>query len=81
MKIRTTQLINRLTNHALSDTPIMDSSQVKAALGLLAKTTPDLTANKHEHSGSVTSYVVAAPSAAESASQWQQQYAPPQTIQ
>lgn len=75
-RVQTTQLINRLTKHALSDVPIMDSSQVKAALGLIAKTTPDLTANKHEHSGSVTSYVVAAPDIAESTGQWQKQHAP-----
>jgi hypothetical protein len=41
-KIQTSQLINRLTNHALADKPIMDASQVKAAQILLAKAVPDL---------------------------------------
>lgn len=42
-KIQTSQLINRLTNHALSESgPIMDASQVKAAQILLAKAVPDL---------------------------------------
>lgn len=43
-KIQTTQLINRLTKHALSDEPIMDSSQVKACETLLRKSVPDLQA-------------------------------------
>ena len=43
-KIKTSQLINRLTDHALSDTPIMDASQVQAARALIAKTIPDLKA-------------------------------------
>lgn len=47
-KIQTSQLINRLTNHALSDTgPIMDASQVKAAQILLGKAIPDLAAIEH----------------------------------
>lgn len=41
-KIQASQLINRLTNHALSDEDIMSQSQVNAALGLLKKTLPDL---------------------------------------
>lgn len=48
-KIQTSQLINRLTKHALSPKPIMDASQVQAAKVLLAKAIPDLKA--HEHSG------------------------------
>jgi len=42
-KIQASQLINRLTKHALSDDgPIMDASQVNAAKVLLAKAIPDL---------------------------------------
>jgi len=43
-KIQTSQLINRLTSHALSDTPIMDASQVNAARVLLNKVLPDVKA-------------------------------------
>ncbi len=45
-KIRTTQLINRLQNHALG-TVDMSSTQVKATETLLRKTLPDLTATEH----------------------------------
>lgn len=45
-KIRTSQLINRLTDHALSERPLMDASQVAAAKILIAKTLPDLTATE-----------------------------------
>lgn len=41
-KIQASQLINRLTKHALSDAPIMDASQVTAATKLLNKVLPDL---------------------------------------
>jgi hypothetical protein len=41
-KIQASQLINRLTKHALSDGPIMDASQVTAATKLLNKVLPDL---------------------------------------
>ncbi len=43
-KIQVSQLINRLTNHALSDDPIMDASQVNAAKILIGKAIPDLSA-------------------------------------
>ena len=43
-KIQASQLINRLTAHALSDEPIMDASQVAAATRLLNKVVPDLKA-------------------------------------
>lgn len=44
-KIQSTQLIKRLTNHALGDLEKpMDSTQVTAALGLLKKAVPDLSA-------------------------------------
>ncbi len=41
-KIQATQLINRLTNHALADEEIMTSGQVNAAKILLGKTIPDV---------------------------------------
>lgn len=50
-KIKGSQLINRLTEHALSDEPIMDSSQVTAATRLLNKIIPDLKAVEHTGSG------------------------------
>lgn len=42
-RIQASQLINRLTAHALSESgPIMDASQVNAVRILLAKVIPDL---------------------------------------
>lgn len=46
-RIQASQLINRLTDHALSDQPIMDASQVQAARALLNKVVPDLKAVEH----------------------------------
>lgn len=43
-KIQTSQLINRLTEHALSEMPIMDASQVNAAKILIGKVIPDVKA-------------------------------------
>lgn len=42
-KIRTSQLINRLTDHVLGKVDL-SASQVTAALGLIRKTLPDLAA-------------------------------------
>lgn len=57
-KIRTTLLIKRLEEHSLvsldeegASKKLMSDSQVRAALGLLKKTIPDLSAV--EHSGEV----------------------------
>jgi len=48
-KIKASQLINRLQNHALCDptskdaaSKMMTAEQVRAAFGLLAKTVPDM---------------------------------------
>lgn len=49
-KIRTTQLINRLTDHALGKVD-MQGTQVTAALGLLKKSVPDLAAHSHTGEG------------------------------
>jgi hypothetical protein len=43
-KIKTSQLLNRLEDHALSDAPILDASQVRAIDIVLKKVLPDLTA-------------------------------------
>lgn len=52
-KIKTSQILNRLTNHALGSLKKpMDATQVSAALGVLRKALPDLTAT--EHSGDMT---------------------------
>jgi hypothetical protein len=45
-KIRTSQLINRLEDHVLGEVELKPT-QVTAALGLLRKTIPDLTAVAH----------------------------------
>jgi hypothetical protein len=44
-KIQASQLINRLQDHVLSDLDLKPT-QVQAALGLLKKTLPDLTATE-----------------------------------
>lgn len=41
-RIQTSQLINRLNTHALSDKELMTNSQVNAAKILLNKSVPDL---------------------------------------
>jgi len=46
-KIQASQLINRLTNHALADEDIMSVGQVNAARILLGKILPDLKAMEH----------------------------------
>ena len=46
-KIQASQLINRLTKHALSKSPLMDASQVTTATKLLNKVVPDLRAVEH----------------------------------
>lgn len=53
-RIQTSQLINRLTDHALSPEPIMDASQVTAAVKLLGKVIPDMKAVEHSGELSVT---------------------------
>lgn len=53
-KIQASQLINRLTKHALSDEPVMDASQVTAATKLLNKVLPDLKAVEMDATHSVS---------------------------
>ena len=50
-KIQASQLINRLQAHVFSDEPLMDASQVSAAVKLLGKVVPDLKAVEHSGTG------------------------------
>lgn len=81
-KIQTSMLINRLSDHVEGKVEL-SSTQVTAALGLLKKTAPDLTAV--EHSGEVeTTYVTRLPAVSNSMDEWDKTHAIPldgQTIQ
>jgi hypothetical protein len=78
-KIRTTQLVNRLENHAFGRAK-MSATQVTAALGLLKKALPDLASV--ELSGEIQkTYVVRAPAPVADMAEWQDRYAPKPTIQ
>lgn len=77
-KIQTSQLINRLQSFVNGECE-MAPHQVSAALGLLKKTLPDLSAV--DHSGEVTtSYLMRAPMPAQTSDEWQKHNSPP-TIQ
>ena len=55
-KIQTTQIVNRLTSHALGKLKKpMDTSQVAAALGLLKKSIPDI--KEEHHTGNIKTTV------------------------
>lgn len=58
-KIRTTQLINRLQDHALGNVD-MSSTQVRATEGLLKKVLPDLKQTEHtgEDGGPLTVQII-----------------------
>jgi hypothetical protein len=60
--IQTSQLVNRLNNFALDEANrvVMSSDQVRAALGLLRKTIPDLAVTSHtgEDGGPLTIQVI-----------------------
>jgi len=73
-KIKTSQLINRLSDHVLG-TVDLKPTQVAAALGLLRKTIPDLSQaeNKTEI---VHRYVARLPNKAADPTTWQKQNAP-----
>lgn len=53
-RIKTSQLLNRLTTHALSDVEIMTTSQVHAAAVVLKKSLPDLASSDVNLSGGIT---------------------------
>ena len=69
-RIRTSQLVVRLTKHVLGKIP-MEPTQVTAALGLLKKTLPDLSAV--EHSGEIKQRDISDQPL--SADDWEKQYA------
>lgn len=72
-RIKTTQLVNRLTNFALGKLrKPMEPHQVTAALGLLKKTVPDLQAI--EHSGTIVEEVHTVSSEPLTEEQWAQEY-------
>ena len=74
LKIKTSQLINRLTNHVLGKVD-MKPSQVTAALGLLKKAIPDLSSSE-VRSETTVRYVARVPNKVETSIGWQQQHAP-----
>lgn len=47
-KIKSSQLINRLQDHVLGDVEL-STTQITAALGLLKKCVPDLSATEHSN--------------------------------
>lgn len=73
-KIKTSQLINRLSNHVLG-TVDLKPTQVAAALGLLKKTMPDLAASENK-TEVVHRYVARLPNKAANSEVWQKQNAP-----
>jgi hypothetical protein len=81
-KIQTSMLINRLSDHVAGKVELT-STQVTAALGLLKKTAPDLSAV--EHSGEVEhAYAARVPTGSKNMDEWQSQHANPlnnQTLQ
>jgi hypothetical protein len=79
-KIKASQLVNRLTDHALGNCE-MSSTQVTAALGLLKKALPDLSSAEVKNETTVH-YVARMPAKPADMGEWQKRYAPPnQTIQ
>lgn len=50
-RIKASQLINRLQDHAISEKPLMDNSQVTAARALLNKVLPDLASTEMKGDG------------------------------
>ena len=73
-RIRTSLIVNRLTDHVLSGTE-MARTQITAALGLLRKTLPDLSAT--ELSGEVARpTVIRAPDVSADSKAWLDQHAP-----
>lgn len=78
--IKTSQIINRLTNHVLGtlknevtkEPTEMSASQVTAALGLLKKVIPDLSATNVQ--GDIFNYHYVATDKPLSEDEWEQQY-------
>lgn len=78
-KIQASQIINRLQDHIFGSVEL-SASQVSAALGLLKKTIPDLSAAEIKTESTVR-YVARVPEKAPTAKAWQQQHERRQTIQ
>jgi hypothetical protein len=74
-RIQASQLINRLFEHALSSTPLMDSSQVTAAVKLLGKVLPDLSSAEIKQDTTVR-YVARIPEKQPDTDSWHQRHAP-----
>lgn len=71
LKIKTTQLCNRLVAHAMGEIEL-SATQINAIKILLGKTLPDL--QSVEHSGEIaTPYVMAMPEVAASTEEWANQ--------
>lgn len=73
-KIQTSQIINRLQSFVNGDVKL-EPAQVTAALGLLKKTLPDLTASENK-TELVHRYVARVPEKAKSSTEWKQSYSP-----
>lgn len=58
LKIKTSQLINRLSAHALGDDVELSQTQVKAIEILLRKILPDLSAVDATLTGEIVNYVI-----------------------
>lgn len=72
-KIQTSQLINRLTDHILGKLKKpLEASQVTAALGLLKKTLPDLSATNV--SGDIFNHHYVVSSEPLDENEWKEQY-------
>lgn len=77
--IQTSQLINRLNNHA-NGTVELSPTQVRAIEILLRKSLPDLVAV--DHSGEIGhAYVAAVPTQATNVDEWQTQHGSVMTVQ
>lgn len=69
-KIQASQLVNRLTNHALGKIEL-SATQIKAIEILLRKSVPDL--SSIEHTGEVTNWVMRMPEPAATSEEWERQ--------
>lgn len=78
-RIKTSMLINRLQDHVEGHVELT-KSQVSAALGLLKKTAPDLSAVDHSGDVTQTHYVARVPTISPDMETWQRQHSePPKT--
>lgn len=78
-KIQNSNILKCLIEH-VEGARDMSASQVSAALGLLRKVMPDLSAAEIKQETTVR-YVARVPDKAKSATQWHQQHSPEATLQ